>query len=354
MVSRRPVLLIVALLALLLLMPQFGTQDVSAQILGEDWTATFFDNTSFSGDPIATAQLPDGISCNWTDGVTDCARSSQPEEVSGVGKKNYSVRFNTTYAFAQSGNYMFTLRYNDGMRMTLNGEVIHDDLNEQPVPDSNGTCAGLCKQVQVTRNIAEGPMSMQVDYVQYTGTAIIQVQWGFTGGGTPPQPELVNGNFEQNLDGWTLKNASSDKVKCNTETKTYSYKGDCAFRFKGVPGESAELAQTLDGKFYSAAPILLEGYVNADGTVNSNIKVIASYPDSNFPKDKLVIHVSSPTGGYVPVQSLSPTSSLNLTRTPAKIKLVLSNSGESGKVYYDKLNLSSSGLRHVLLLAPLP
>src|SRR5690606_17306369 len=37
--------------------------------------------------------------------------------------------------------------------------------------------------------------------------------------------------FESGLDWWTVTNKTNDKVVCNTETKTFSRSGNCAFRF---------------------------------------------------------------------------------------------------------------------------
>jgi hypothetical protein len=62
LVNRKPLLkFFVALLAFLFTASHFGAHDVSAQILGQDWTATFFNNTTLSGEPVATASFPNGL-----------------------------------------------------------------------------------------------------------------------------------------------------------------------------------------------------------------------------------------------------------------------------------------------------
>jgi hypothetical protein len=338
-----------ALLALLFIAMQFSPQPAQAQVLGQDWTGTFYNNTSFSGSPVATAYFPEGLSCNWTNGVTNCLRSSQPQPISGVDTENYSVTLTSTQEFTQPGNYMFTLRYNDGLRLTLNDVVVHDDLNQLNTPDSSGTCQGVCKQVQITREVNDGPVKMRVDYVQYTGTAIVQVQWGFIGG---IAPDLVNGNFEQALNGWTVKNSSGDRVKCDSSTKTYAYKGQCAFRFKGVSGENAKLQQVSKTKFYALGPLYLDGYVNAEGDVASQVKVIISYPDSDVLPSKFVYDITTGTDGeYVPLSTFTDTPILSYARSPFRIKVIIFNSGESGSVLFDALNLTDGSSNN---LTPTP
>src|SRR5690606_11636309 len=68
---------------------------------------------------------------------------------------------------------------------------------------------------------------------------------------TNPIELVANGGFEAYAQdtkvptGWTLKNGSKDKVKCNKPNKTFAFAGVCAFTFKGVAGESAKLQQTI-------------------------------------------------------------------------------------------------------------
>ncbi len=184
MKHRNRFLLLLALL-MLLTVPALVTVDtVDAQILGTNWIGTFFNNTTLSGTPAATASLPEGLNCNFTNGATNCLRTSNPVPVPGVNPNNFSATFTTTEQFAQTGNYIFTLRYNDGMRLTINNVVVHDDMTQlldastQPSP-----CTGQCKQVTIAQSLIAGPVSMRVDYVQFTDTGILQVQWGYTGGG---------------------------------------------------------------------------------------------------------------------------------------------------------------------------
>ena len=62
---------------------------------------------------------------------------------------------------------------------------------------------------------------------------------------------LTNGGFEtKSVNGqalkWNAKGISGDKRKCNTDTVIYSYKENCAYRFKGTKLENSSIRQRLD------------------------------------------------------------------------------------------------------------
>src|SRR5690606_30672319 len=50
------------------------------------------------------------------------------------------------------------------------------------------------------------------------------------------------------IDPWVVKNGTGDKGKCDKpeKNKFFAYSGNCAFRFKGGPGENSSLQQTID------------------------------------------------------------------------------------------------------------
>jgi hypothetical protein len=154
---------------------------------------------------------------------------------------------------------------------------------------------------------------------------------------------LVDGGFEANAAGWTVKNETGDKVKCNKTGKTFSYEGNCAWRFKGVVGENAKIQQVITTGVDAGDTLTLSGFVNASGTINGSVKVTVSYSDGVTPKNKLKVEVTSVTGGYVPLSTLQPVLSTVVAAAPVeKVKVSLKNQGESGKVYYDALSLIAS------------
>jgi hypothetical protein len=156
---------------------------------------------------------------------------------------------------------------------------------------------------------------------------------------------LVNGGFESDAVGWTVTNATSDKVKCNKDDKTFAYSGNCAWQFKGGAGEDSKIQQSIsaDERFLSNRvddTVVLDGVVNAKGVVNSKLKIVISYVDVDVEKTKLTVSVTSETGDiYFPLSDFQPLSMFEFTSAPEKIKLSITNSSESGKIYYDNLSL---------------
>jgi hypothetical protein len=72
--------------------------------------------------------------------------------------------------------------------------LVHDEFTAT-TPDTTGVCAGYCREVVVNVNLAAGDHAMRVDYVDFTGNAIIQVQWIFIGDSEPGAVEVTDGRL---------------------------------------------------------------------------------------------------------------------------------------------------------------
>jgi hypothetical protein len=161
-----------------------------------------------------------------------------------------------------------------------------------------------------------------------------------------PTPEpatelLVNGGFESDAAGWTIKNATSDKVKCNKTGKTFSYEGSCAWRFKGIVGENAKIEQTITSGVDSGDTLTLSGFVDATGDTDSKVKVVVKYLNPAIPKNKITVNIfETVTLDYVPLSFFQPALTTDVVSAISKVKLSVKNQGESGKVYYDALSLT--------------
>jgi hypothetical protein len=158
-----------------------------------------------------------------------------------------------------------------------------------------------------------------------------------------PAVELVtDGGFESSAAGWTVKNETSDKVKCNKTGKIFAHSGNCAWRFKGVAGENAKIQQEITTGADVGDDLTLSGYVNASGIVNGKVKVVVKYLDTTIPKNKITVSVLGETAGsYLPLSSFQPLLTTVVASPLDKIKVQVKNSGESGKVYYDALSLTA-------------
>lgn len=139
-----------------------GSRNVQAEF-GTNWTAVFFNNTTFSGVPTAIISDINGVNFNWPD-----IPSIAGVPVVGIGADSFSARFISTQNFTQ-GTYQFTITYDDNARVNIDGNEVFNDFTGGPV-----------KTRTFNRNMTTGPHTMQVDFVEISAAAVIQLQWSLT------------------------------------------------------------------------------------------------------------------------------------------------------------------------------
>lgn len=178
MMNRSRIGLIFALTfaAFLLGLVSLSISPAQAQEVGTNWTAQFFNNTAFSGSPQG-AFYANGLNFNWGQGPP--LQSDNITPVPGINSDNFSARFTSQQNIVTPGVYRFTIRAKDGVRITINGQVYLDQLNRQ-VP------AGQYVEDVFNANMNAGANTMLVEYTHFTGNAVLQVQWGLSGGGVNP------------------------------------------------------------------------------------------------------------------------------------------------------------------------
>jgi predicted outer membrane repeat protein len=162
--------------------------------------------------------------------------------------------------------------------------------------------------------------------------------------------EMRDGNGKPMLEGWTVKNATSDKLKCNKPDKQIANSGECAFQFKGGAGENASLVQNIDLNTVTldAGAILdFSLFINANSpAVSGKVKLSVGYQDVTLAQDKVTINLRQ-TNGYEAFSG-----QLTLKDSPVtKVKLLVSHRSPSGKMYVDTINLSQLEVESLL---PLP
>jgi hypothetical protein len=203
-----------------------------------------------------------------------------------------------------------------------------------------------------TEEPTETPMSTAEATVtdEPDGTATVQPNETPTPTSTTQAVELlVNGDFEESLSSWTLKNPSRDKIKCNKDTKVFANTGECAFMLRGVAGEKTNLLQKigLDGFAFTVNDsLILEAYVNAKGVATGKIRVSIKYTDTALTNDKISVDLRQ-TEQYELLTGNTTLKSGDI----ANIKLTISHRTQSGKVYVDTMSLKQSP---VSSLMPLP
>lgn len=172
MMNRSRIGLIFALLftALTMGLVSLSLVPSQAQEVGTNWTAQFYNNTTFSGSPQG-AFYANGLNFNW--GAGPPLQSDNVTPVPGINADNFSARFTSQQNIVTPGVYRFTVRAKDGVRVTINGQVYLDQINRQ-VP------AGQFVEDVFNANLNAGANTMLVEYTHFVDNAILQVQWGLT------------------------------------------------------------------------------------------------------------------------------------------------------------------------------
>lgn len=125
---------------------------------GSNWQALYYNNTTASGDAVNFLSGIGAVNFNYGNG--------SPFNL--VNSDNFSIRFTTTEAFAQ-GLYRFSAEFNDGIRVSIDGQQIINQFNQAP-GDGLRFATGDFQIAAGTRNIV-------VEFVDFTGTAIVNFYW---------------------------------------------------------------------------------------------------------------------------------------------------------------------------------
>jgi len=91
----------------------------------------------------------------------------------GVNPDNFSVDWLSMVYFDKTGDYIFHLLADDGMRVFIDGVNVFDNWGG-PV------------QTELTQRIARGRHRIQIQYVERTGAAAVHFDWAYV---PPPAPE---------------------------------------------------------------------------------------------------------------------------------------------------------------------
>ncbi len=180
----------------------------SAQITGSGWTGEYYNNTTLSGSPVATVPYSNGVFANWGDGSPLQEDNATP--VPGVGADDFSARYTSTQTFTVAGNYVFTLYVDDGIRVFVDGQVLLDQFNQ----NTTGTYRTFSF---IQYFAAQSTVPIVVEYVEFTGIAIMAIQWGLTQMSSaidiyePAHNALVQGDVSPSLV-WQHVGAPSYKV----------------------------------------------------------------------------------------------------------------------------------------------
>lgn len=138
------------------------------------WTGAYFNNTSLSGNPVLI-RSDAAINFDWGFGSPDPSR---------VFSDYFSVRWTRQQNFA-AGTWRFTVNADDGFRLYIDGNLVADYYNY---------VGNQTRTIDVP--LAAGPHGIQLDYVEYTGIALVRLTYQqVTGPVPPPLPPDGGGQF---------------------------------------------------------------------------------------------------------------------------------------------------------------
>jgi hypothetical protein len=158
---------------------------------------------------------------------------------------------------------------------------------------------------------------------------------------------LVNSGFEidadanKQPDGWTLKQATGDKLKCNEDGELIAFEGTCAFQFKGGDGERSKLQQDVDLATHPVTAgdtLTLGGRVWVKGDVDSKVTLKVKY--ATLDNDKIIVDITDAASKqWTTFTALQPSLSITVVDSLPEITLQIKNSSASGKIRFDDLSV---------------
>ncbi len=140
------------------------------QVPVNNWKAEYFNNTNLTGTPVFSRyENSNSLNYDWGTGGPG----------NGVNNDYFSARWTGSFDF-QGGDYTFKQSVDDGMKVWVDNNLIHDTWNGRNAVDYN-----------VVRNITPGQHTVKVEYKEWTGAALAKVSWGLN----PPQVIPPNNQF---------------------------------------------------------------------------------------------------------------------------------------------------------------
>ncbi len=126
------------------------------QVPVNNWKAEYFNNNYLAGTPVFSRyESSNSLNYNWGSGGPG----------NGVNNDNFSARWTGSFDF-QAGDYTFKQSMDDGMRVWVDGNLIHDTWSGRNAVDYN-----------VVRNMTAGQHTVKVEYKELTGAALAKVSW---------------------------------------------------------------------------------------------------------------------------------------------------------------------------------
>jgi LysM repeat protein len=149
------------------------------------WKGQYWDNRDQMG-AYEFVRYASDLNFDWGWGAPD-----------GIPNDNFSIRWTRTMAF-EAGRHLFHVQADDGVRVSLDGNVIIDEWQEQ-------AASHFAAEVQLTK----GDHHIQVDYKEHYGVAVFKMQIEALDPPPPPsdpkgwQAEYFDNQYLEHSPVWT-------------------------------------------------------------------------------------------------------------------------------------------------------
>jgi uncharacterized protein YraI len=156
--------------------------------LGTNWSAQFFNTPDLTGGPVANTIYPSGLNFIWTGKPLD----GNGNQLTAVNADNFSARFTSTQNFPQPGTYTFRVLVNEGVRLSVNNQMIINQFVDTNVDNGANGHVIHSANYQIP---AAGNYPIVVDFFDRDQEAVLQVAWQLAGtvGPTPTPAPIATG-----------------------------------------------------------------------------------------------------------------------------------------------------------------
>ena len=201
-----------------------------------------------------------------------------PPSPADVGTEQFSARWTGRHAFA-AGNYTFTARADDGVRVYFDGALIIDQWQDR----------ATAQTFQATRAVTAGNHDIKVEYYENTGNAAIQVSWQQVQAATTLAVADLDRSTSSTQTTWkaivtttvrdnTGKLIANARVTGNwgggltgTGACTTNSLGQCAITSAAIPKAQASVTFTITGITHATLTYRAANNADPDGDSNGTV-----------------------------------------------------------------------------------
>lgn len=221
-------------------------------------SGNYFNNQTLTA-PATSVRLDGPINFDWGAGTPG---------PTGIGADNFSASWNGYVYVTQTGVHRFQTTSDDGVRLTVNGDLLIDQWNDHS--STIHTTAAVTLE-------AGKAYPIKLEFYENTGTALIQLRWQTPGSaayaaipiGVNASPVSAPGLYQCNtIAGYAISHSGTG-VTCAGETITFT-----AVDFDGIPIKPVNGTNLILGTSSTSSQWVNGNSAGFDGTTTSVTKTL--------------------------------------------------------------------------------